>query len=178
MRKILPAFFLIFFSLYSFGQNSIWKRPKYLAKIEDKSENFILTGALYNITDSSVILTCSTCNAAETERFQILISIQKVDEIIIKRNSHFVNWLMAGTVSGISGFFYAYSKYKEFKGIGSEFSGPYPAYLATFTAIGALPFIIIGIFRSSSSETLVKIDKEQQKFFSNKEVLKKYCFIQ
>lgn len=175
MRILFFAFVQLLPVLTSFCQAPQWKKPKYLARIEDKSENFILSGALYNITDSSVVLTCSTCKVSETERFQVQVPIRKMDEIIIQRNSHINNWLMAGSASGAAGFTYAYLKYRDTE---NEFSYQTLLFPAAFFTLGMLPFVATGIIKGALPGTRIIIDKESGKFSANKDILKKYCFIQ
>lgn len=170
-------FIILLQALLAFGtccQTPQWKKPRYLAKIKDKSENFILTGALYNVTDSSVILTCSSCKAVETERFQIEIKFRKMNELIVLRNSPFNNWLISGSILGAVGFTYAYMKYKDM----NELNYPFTVYPAAFFAIGAMPFVIMGVLMGTMPKTSIIIDQELQKFASNKDLIKKYCFIQ
>ncbi len=167
-------FFLFFsvFSLFSYSQIFHRNKPKFRAKIEDLSENFVLTGALYSVSDSGIILTCSSCKAEEAERFQINVSISKMDEISIKRNSRMVNWIIAGGVFGAAGFIYALLKYE-----GKDFKKPLPAYLAGFSAFGSLPFLITGLTKNIFSQEKIIVEKDKVKFSQNIELLKKYCFV-
>lgn len=175
MRILLFAFIQLLPVLTSFCQAPQWKKPKYLAKIKDRSENFILSGALYRVTDSSLVLTCSTCKTAETERFQVQVPLRKIDEIIIQRNTRINNWLMAGSAFGSAGFTYAYLRYRD-----EEIELGYPAFLypVAFFALGMLPVVASGILKGTVPETRIKIDKEPGKFSLNKQAIKKYCFIQ
>lgn len=157
-------------------QSSRFKKPKFIAVIEDKSENFILSGALYNVTDSGIIITCSTCKISETDKFQVHVSYKKIDGITIQRNTRINNWIYAGTASGAILLMVAFL---NAQGKESEVYPPYPLYLTALTAIGAFPFVISGILINAFSvKSEITVDKKLEKLLLNKEALKKYCLKQ
>lgn len=174
-RIFFITILLAFFSASSFGQWYQKKKPRYLAKIEDKAENFILTGALFGVSDSTVTLTCSSCKAAETERFQIEVSVKKIDKLTIYRNSRLFTWLVAGGTAGMAGFFLAYVNYKE---NGTGILEPRPVNISTMAAAGALSLVTVGIIRSISVEKPLFINKDIGRFSRNTETIKKYSFSQ
>lgn len=175
MRFFIISLTLALFPRLSFCQDPQWNRPRYIAEIEDKKENFILSGALYNVTDSSVILTCSTCKSSETQNFRVEVPYFKIDNITIRRNIHLINWMAAGGVSGVAALLFTYFNYKNNP---LELPVLYPYYLSGIGILGSVPFIIFGLIRSAVSVNKVFLKKDREIFINQKEIFKKYCFIQ
>jgi hypothetical protein len=173
MRILSIALLVLSLASSAFGQAPQWRKPRYLAEINDKAENFILTGALYSVTDSSVILTCSSCKAAEAQNFRIEIPFLKMDEISIRRNFSFNYWLISGIGFGAAAFAYAYNDNNPPGFLFAPFMYP-----VAFFFLGALPFVIAGTFVSILPREDIIINKEFRKFSSGKNMIKKYCFIQ
>ena len=181
--RILSVLVFLLVCSFSFCQNTKWKKPKYIAKISDHSENYEISGALYDITDSSVILTSSTGEKEFLQRFQIPVYYKKIDRIKIQRKFFyrlskifFVSAILAGAAGTVMET-YLFTVSTENK-MDEESLNETKMRLATFTFAAFAQGVIFGFITKNIHKERFIISKSRKQLIENKNRIKKYCYIQ
>lgn len=187
MRILLPPIIFIFFSFFAYSQDTLGEKPRYFAKIIDKQENYILSGALYEMTDSALILTCASCNAEEAKSFLIPISLERIGTIKIQSRNlinlskffYSSSIILGGIPASLSIYLYFRRTVdEEFqKKMGNAYYDAIRS-LMILTVIGSLPGTILGIFTKCIYNKKILINNNKELLDQNRNLIKKYCFIQ
>lgn len=161
-------------------------KPKYIIEIIDEEENYFLSGALYSINDSSLVITCSSCEAGEFNSFLVPVPIERIGilkiqskNVISLSNVFFSGGILLGGLpaSQLAYLLIHKSVDNAFREKMENSIDPVGSLLR-LSLLGAAPATILGLFTQYFYKQKIILNKNTKLFAENKSIIMKYCYIQ